>query len=63
MTNTKPRYSLSYVISARKFCVYDRVMGKRTNGCDNREAAEQTVAVLNAAEDKFNDEQAERIAL
>ncbi len=49
------RYSLSYVISARKFCVYDKVMDKRTNGSDGVQGAQTMVDVLNVAEDRWEE--------
>ncbi len=63
MADTKPRYSLSYVMSVRKFCVYDRVMDKQTNGSNSLSNTETMVNVLNVAEEAFKRSEAERRAL
>ncbi len=63
MADTKPRYSLSYVMSVRKFCVYDRVMDKRTNGSNSLSDTETTVNVLNVAEEAFKRSEVERRTL
>ena len=64
MTDETPRYSLSYVISARKFCVHDSKTGKRwTGGGETLKDVEDIIMVLNAAEAKVKENADERRAL